>query len=1006
VATATDPLSGVTTYAYDACCDRLSSVTLPGSSLFVTSYTYDALGNRKTVKKQLDATKTATTQYFYDGLNRLTKVTDPLNNSTTYKYDENLIDGVGLDPTYSDMTGGNFDSNAVGAGVEVTNAAGEKTATFSDGAGRVVVSVSASSNETFTAYDAVVGGLVETATTDALNNVTRSRQDGVGGVRTSVDATGMITTRTFDATGNLLSLRDPNAVGEDCHYDGNGARTNCTDTQGDKTIWEYDAALNQTAVTTGSTADGTLVRKTTAYDFRNRRKTYTDGVPSTTKWTYDGNSNVLTITDGETRVTTYTYDSRNLKLTETFPDSTGPTDKVTYAYDAGGRLSTRTDQGGAVLTYGFDDADRLHTKTDQQGKVDTLNYDAVGRFHDGTSQRYGTGVTRTYDPAGRLQEEDLTVPGVVTPYKTLYDYDELDRLKTLTYPDSVRVTRAYTNRSQLDTITLSTSGQLAKYTYDNGGRIQTLTPGNGLVETRSYRADNTLASISTPNIGDFTYTYDAQKRRKTEGGSATNGAQTLGYDNEGRLTSWGNGTATQNWSLSAVGDWNTTTRSGTTETRVHSTAHAVTSVGTETLSYDKRGSLVARAGTSLSWDFENRLMSYTANGTTTSYLYDVLGRKVSRTVGTTTTTFTYAGDQVIEEFQVGFFLKYYLGETIDRPVAFEVGAPSSTIFYYSANGLGSIAAVTSGSGTVLERYRYNAYGARTVMSASGTILTTSVTQVGFTGRYHDAVTGLIDFRFRLNDPQMGRFISRDDKYRDGMSLYGAYFVPNRRDPTGHKTLRVPYTDLCVEVSDAEYENQNSGSNEVIKQAVDSGQFVRCPPDDPGAGDPSPLPDDDISKRGQTDPLVGIALPAPTGPISSMNCNELRDRIAERLDELHKRYQDLREDVQNLPPTGTMSIEGHQQQFRAKQANLRELLEAYDKQNCGGGLPCDAWKWATMPAPEPAGVPGQVIKMDTLNVSAKTAAAIGGGYLFYRGIRMLPSLIPPLWPTIPANAICP
>jgi len=35
-----------------------------------------------------------------------------------------------------------------------------------------------------------------------------------------------------------------------------------------------------------------------------------------------------------------------------------------------------------------------------------------------------------------------------------------------------------------------------------------------------------------------------------------------------------------------------------------------------------------------------------------------------------------------------------------------------------------------------------------------------------------------------------------------------------------------------------------------------------------------------------------------------------------------------------------------------------------------------------------------------------AAAVGAGYLIYRGVRMVPSLLPPLWWTIPANAAVP
>lgn len=33
-------------------------------------------------------------------------------------------------------------------------------------------------------------------------------------------------------------------------------------------------------------------------------------------------------------------------------------------------------------------------------------------------------------------------------------------------------------------------------------------------------------------------------------------------------------------------------------------------------------------------------------------------------------------------------------------------------------------------------------------------------------------------------------------------------------------------------------------------------------------------------------------------------------------------------------------------------------------------------------------------------------SVGAGYLIYRGVRMIPSLIPYLWWTIPENAVCP
>ena len=57
-----------------------------------------------------------------------------------------------------------------------------------------------------------------------------------------------------------------------------------------------------------------------------------------------------------------------------------------------------------------------------------------------------------------------------------------------------------------------------------------------------------------------------------------------------------------------------------------------------------------------------------------------------------------------------------------------------------------------------------------------------------------------------------------------------------------------------------------------------------------------------------------------------------------------------------------------------------------------------------------GSKGQTKRSDTLD-DVGTGILIGGaaislGYLIYRGVRILPSLLPPLWWTIPANIAIP
>jgi len=97
--------------------------------------------------------------------------------------------------------------------------------------------------------------------------------------------------------------------------------------------------------------------------------------------------------------------------------------------------------------------------------------------------------------------------------------------------------------------------------------------------------------------------------------------------------------------------------------------------------------------------------------------------------------------------------------------------------FVHSNHLYSVAALTDNSGNVVERYRYDAYGQRTVLAADGVTVRAGSSygnQSGWTGRYHDRETGLIYFRTRYHSTSLGRFLNRQPWFKNNNKLYAAY----------------------------------------------------------------------------------------------------------------------------------------------------------------------------------------------------------------------------------------
>ncbi|PYS72978.1 MAG: hypothetical protein DMF69_06190 [Acidobacteria bacterium] len=143
-----------------------------------------------------------------------------------------------------------------------------------------------------------------------------------------------------------------------------------------------------------------------------------------------------------------------------------------------------------------------------------------------------------------------------------------------------------------------------------------------------------------------------------------------------------------------------------------------------------------------------------ASTTTVNYKYDPLGRRIQRSPSNgTAVNFVYDGEDVIEDLDTsGTALTRYLnGPGTDNKLR-QIDVSSGTNYYFLADHLGSTRALTDASGDVVEQLSYDSFG-----KSGGS----AITPFDYTGRERDGVTGLLYYRARWYDPNIGRFISED-----------------------------------------------------------------------------------------------------------------------------------------------------------------------------------------------------------------------------------------------------
>jgi RHS repeat-associated protein len=179
---------------------------------------------------------------------------------------------------------------------------------------------------------------------------------------------------------------------------------------------------------------------------------------------------------------------------------------------------------------------------------------------------------------------------------------------------------------------------------------------------------------------------------------------------------------------------------------------------------------------------------------TTDFGYNGDGLRDSLTISEATTYFTWDVNRSIPQVVDDETYQYVYG--LGRIAQ----AGSSETHYYLTDGLGSTMALTDEAGDVDTTWDYDVFGAVRGLTGS------QPNDFSFAGEQVDGSTGLQYLRARYYDPEVGRFLRRDDPFVGSLkspSTHNLYvYVVNRPtglvDPSGN----VPSSELNFQSKEA------------------------------------------------------------------------------------------------------------------------------------------------------------------------------------------------------------
>ena len=726
-------------------------IRAPGDATQSTTQTdYD--GNRNLVRTWQgleDAGAVRSTTSFFDGFNRLVSHTDAMGNITTNKYDAagNRLD-VRVFGELTDVPGGtgNIRLAETVFTYDAMNRLSRTDKAFFDPQTQLPLSDGLASTRTYYAADSQV-----IYTADDNSHTNHFAYDTASRRGATADPDGDATVYTYDSAGNVTLSTDtdisdvgspPQNFAAQTGFDALNRRICMVDNALNTNRFAYDSRNNVVLMTdsggnqTRYVYDGLNRLITTIRDMDGNGPSETDPVDIVTRQAWDDNSRLISQTDANGHATLYAYDPLDRQVTVTMADGTS----VSSFFDVHNNLVAKIDANGSAVTNACDLLNRRTNVTVAPGPgvstattYERYQYDGLSRLV--RAEDNDSLVARSYDslsmsparasnscPAAPPTRSPPALTAWATSSPTPTPAAGSSPPPTIPSTASAHWPRAPASLPATSSLARTVSNAAASATATKwiGPMTTSAQPtsiatkrGVSYLDTQGFSWNATHSKASSQSGAPLNnlhqFTYDAARRltnsQSTLGG--TTGYSLDGAGNRLLVTGGGGGGGGGAYTMSAV-----TPEPADYQVNQYTT----TPFGSRT--YDHNGNLLTSGNNSYVYDYRDQMVQHTCPGTNTTFAYDALGRCIQKIVNGQTTRYLYDGWQEIEERDAANTVQatYVYGVYIDDIVSMRRGAAN---YYYHADDLDSVKAVTDDSGNVAERYDYDDGGKPSVYTPSG-----------------------------------------------------------------------------------------------------------------------------------------------------------------------------------------------------------------------------------------------------------------------------------------------